>query len=110
MKLFTNWETIKIMPQLDKTGPMGQGSQTGRRQGKCSSPDNETVEFTQRGRGMRCGFRNRVNDNNENTSVFGRGHGRGRNTGKGRGLGMGEGPNSQMKQQFKTAINKYKHE
>ena len=84
------------MPQLDKSGPMGQGSQTGRKQGNCSSNENETVENTPRGRRMGRGLKNRMNNDTESASVFGRGQGRGRNAGKGRGCGMRQGRNSQM--------------
>jgi hypothetical protein len=40
------------MPGFDRTGPMGQGSQTGRRMGRCN-PSNETqMENFPRGRGF----------------------------------------------------------
>lgn len=45
------------MPGLDRSGPEGRGSRTGRAQGNCTS----NVEFNQesgfgRGMGKRCGF------------------------------------------------------
>lgn len=80
------------MPRLDKTGPMGQGSETGRKRGKCSSEDTPSMERTPRGRGNRCELKNRMTDYNENTAVLGRG----RNKRRGRGFGMEKGCNSQM--------------
>ena len=43
------------MPGLDRTGPEGQGSRTGRRLGKCNSGNQpETSNFPgKRGRGLR---------------------------------------------------------
>jgi len=38
------------MPGLDRTGPTGQGSQTGRRMGKCSPKNDTQVEDLPRGR------------------------------------------------------------
>lgn len=70
------------MPGLDKTGPMGQGSQTGRQQGNCSNKNTEIAETPIRGRGMGRGFRNRKNVKPEIGAEF-----RG---GKGRGLGRGQ--------------------
>lgn len=68
------------MPGLDKTGPMGQGSQTGRQQGNCSN-NTEIADTPIRGRGMGRGFRNRRNVESEARYEH-----RG---GKGRGLGRG---------------------
>ncbi len=67
------------MPGLDKTGPMGQGAQTGRKMGKCKT-GNETLvdELTDspvrglrlgRGKGFKAG-------NGINTPGMGRGLGR----------------------------------
>ncbi len=39
------------MPELDKTGPMGQGSKTGRRQGNCRGNATEG-QIPARGRGI----------------------------------------------------------
>lgn len=62
------------MPQGDRTGPMGQGSMTGRALGFCSGYD--TPGFTKGfGGGMGRGF------------GFGRGMGRGRGFGRGRNFG-----------------------
>jgi hypothetical protein len=83
-------KTIKAMPQLDKTGPMGQGSQTGRKQGTCNGQSDATVENAPRGRRMGRGFRNLRNQDTELTPRFGRGQG------KGRGFGMGRGRNSEL--------------
>ncbi|QGY46894.1 hypothetical protein GM418_25510 [Maribellus comscasis] len=43
------------MPGLDKTGPMGQGSQTGRKMGRCRQELENTVEEMPRGRGRGFG-------------------------------------------------------
>ena len=69
------------MPGLDKTGPTGQGAQTGRKQGRCNTALNEEqfANFGRRGgRGFR--FRNLGAD-----ETLPRGWGRG----KGRGRGFG---------------------
>lgn len=64
------------MPGLDKTGPMEQGSQTGRKQGNCNK--NTTEELLQ-GRGMGRRFRFRLNSETEpEARGRGRGFGRGR--------------------------------
>lgn len=81
------------MPGLDHNGPMGQGAQTGKKQGNCSK-DNETLEFAPRGRGMRRGLRIRMNNGQESATGFGRGQGRAKNGSKGRGCGMRRGSNS----------------
>ena len=63
------------MPGFDKTGPTGQGAQTGRKMGRCKT-ENETSrdEFTTGGgRGM--GRRLRMG-NGGNSSSHGRGLGR----------------------------------
>lgn len=60
------------MPGLDKTGPLGQGSQTGRGLGKCN-PKNKDVD----------------NDIQEEFIPRGRGKGRGRGYGKRHGHGWG---------------------
>ena len=44
------------MPGFDKTGPMGQGAQTGRRMGKCVADNDTNVEELPRGRGLRRGL------------------------------------------------------
>lgn len=74
------------MPGLDKTGPMGQGSQTGRKNGRCSTDTDTTFEYPMRGRRNGRGFRLRGNMENESVEGFrgGRGYGwrglrRGRN-------------------------------
>ncbi|MDA3930226.1 MAG: DUF5320 domain-containing protein [Prolixibacteraceae bacterium] len=75
------------MPGFDKTGPMGQGSQTGRKSGKCN-PNNELgseVTNADRPRRRLFGFLN----GNQNVSGRGRGQGLGRS--QGRGLGRGQG-------------------
>ena len=62
------------MPQGDRTGPMGQGSRTGRALGFCTG--NNTPGFAKGfGGGMGIGF------------GFGRGHGRGMGSGRGRNFG-----------------------
>ena len=69
------------MPGLDSTGPMGQGSQTGRKLGNCSGENDSVAEVTPRGRRLGRGFRNR------NNTEPGAGMGRGRRRGLGRGIG-----------------------
>ena len=66
------------MPQLDKTRPLGIGSQTGRKQGHCSESNYATVEFPPRGKGMGRRFRNRTNKETETFEVLGRRPVRGR--------------------------------
>ena len=71
----TETETLKkevIMPGGDRTGPIGLGSQTGRRLGYCVGKN-------------RPGFE-------ENATGFGRGFGRGRGFGSSFGRGRGFGP------------------
>ncbi len=48
------------MPRGDKTGPMGQGSRTGRGKGLCSGNDNPgyTNDENRRGAGRRSGMGN----------------------------------------------------
>lgn len=58
------------MPGLDRTGPMGQGSKTGRRMGNCRT-ENES-EGLGRGRGRWKGL------GNPDTSIFARFGRRGR--------------------------------
>ncbi|KJF42305.1 DUF5320 domain-containing protein [Draconibacterium sediminis] len=71
------------MPGLNKTGPMGQGSQTGRKQGRCNPALNEE-QFANVGRRGGRGFRFRNHATDENLPIdWGRGKGRGR----GRGFG-----------------------
>jgi hypothetical protein len=43
------------MPGFDRTGPMGQGSQTGRKMGKCIRENVTSPDEFQRGRGSRMG-------------------------------------------------------
>jgi hypothetical protein len=64
------------MPGLDRTGPEGQGSRTGRQMGKCASKSEEATD-----------------QNMDMEDVRGRGPGRGfgRGLGKGRGRGFGRG-------------------
>ena len=58
------------MPRFDRTGPMGQGSQTGRGLGRCNPKNKDTDNDNQKnvfplrgmgsglGRGFRCGRAN----------------------------------------------------
>lgn len=72
------------MPGLDKTGPEGQGSATGRGLGRCKKQQpagNDVSENTPR---------RRLNSD-ETGQGQGRGAGRGRRRGLGRGLGRGNG-------------------
>ena len=61
------------MPKKDGTGPKGQGSNSGRGQGRCNSKDQKSVPPGQDGMGS------------------GRGSGRGQGTGQGAGRGQGRG-------------------
>lgn len=61
------------MPQLDRTGPQGQGSQTGRGMGKCR--DNTNVK----------------NENSDERGFFGRALGLGRRSQGQQGQGQGQG-------------------
>ena len=69
------------MPQGDRTGPQGQGPQTGRGMGKCGPKDGTPAPRGQGGIGTGRGR--------------GRGTGRGvsRGTGRGGGQGSGKGRN-----------------
>ena len=61
-KLSTQLKIKKVMPGLDKTGPLGQGSQTGRKMGRCKQ-ENETIadEMPRRhGLGKRLGKKMRL--------------------------------------------------
>jgi len=70
------------MPGFNQTGPMGQGPMTGRKMGRCSSPENTPQNRTAQAND---------NANDVQAETFqGRGFGRGRGRGKGgQGLGMG---------------------
>lgn len=72
------------MPGLDRTGPMGQGSQTGRKQGRCNTAlnDEQFSNFGRRGGGR--GFRNRNFTGNEIENTAWR---PGKQRGRGRGFG-----------------------
>ncbi len=58
------------MPDLDKTGPRGEGPMTGRKMGLCNSSnkkaeESEHVIFKRRGQGLARGIRGRfLNRNN----------------------------------------------
>jgi len=70
------------MPGLNRKGPNGEGTLTGRRMGRCN-PDNKgkTVEE----------FLQSRNSSTPTEQVEGRGQGRGQGLGKGLGLGRGMG-------------------
>lgn len=69
------------MPRFDGTGPMGQGAQTGKRQGRCNNTDtNDSSTVTEQG--VRRGFRMRFQSNEQD--FRGRGY-----QGQGRGMGNG---------------------
>lgn len=87
------------MPNLNGTGPEGNGPQTGRKRGNCrkkGSPENESIEkedaFMGRGRGRR---QNR----------FGMGFGFGRNR-RGFGFGRSKVPNSKNINKSSESTNK----
>lgn len=72
------------MPQYDQTGPMGLGSQTGRKQGRCFTQPETSDETTKGGQFKGCGRRQRTMENEEHSFQGRRGHGRGRGRGFGR--------------------------
>ncbi|WP_162304494.1 DUF5320 family protein [Maribellus luteus] len=75
------------MPGLDGTGPLGQGSQTGKRQGKCRTAG--TTEVATAENGLRRGFRRRFQaSDSEEITGRGRGKRQGKNLG-GRGMNRG---------------------
>lgn len=52
------------MPQLDKSGPRGQGSQTGKKRGNCNNQETNNAEFgswRKAGRGKGKGLQGRMN-------------------------------------------------
>ncbi len=84
------------MPGLNQTGPMGKGSMTGRKMGKCCNfgmgknnssneitPDNQELNENGRGLGRRNG--------QGNGRGLGRGQGQGQGGGRGKGQGNGQG-------------------
>ena len=77
---FTNSIKFKIMPGRDRTGPMGQGSGTGRQLGFCSGSD---TPGNNAGNGMGRGLGRRG------------GRGLGAGNGAGRGLGRRGGSRGQ---------------
>jgi hypothetical protein len=71
------------MPGLDKTGPLGQGSQTGRKMGRCNQENETNVDEMPRGRGLGRGLGRKMRLKNGwnapgSGEIFGRGKGRGR--------------------------------
>ena len=70
------------MPSLDRTGPEGQGSMTGRKMGKCASKNAQDSN---------------VEINNDQGLGMGRRGGQGLGRGLGRGLGNGLGRRSRNK-------------
>ena len=60
-----------IMPRMDKTGPEGKGSMTGRGLGKCNDIENEDRDYYRYGlggnRGKRC-FSRRFFSNDQSTT------------------------------------------
>ncbi len=63
------------MPGFDRTGPMGQGPRTGRKEGKCASDEKNGKNEDSRPFGMGWGRRNRGRNRR---SGWGFGFGRGR--------------------------------
>ena len=63
------------MPGLDKTGPAGQGSATGKRMGRCKTENTTQTEEVVPGHGRGKGRRLRIG-NNSNTDGQGKGMGR----------------------------------
>ena len=73
------------MPGLDRTGPEGEGSRTGRQMGKCSNGENSASgQEPFMGRGLGRGMGRGV----------GRAAGRAARRGTGRGAGRGPGRNA----------------
>ena len=70
------------MPREDKTGPQGQGSRTGKGQGRCNPKGGTPVAPGQGGMGSGRG------------QGAGQSQGAGQGQGKGRGSGRGSGRNS----------------
>jgi len=75
------------MPGFDRTGPKGQGSQTGRKQGKCGNEDNSSMEELPHGRGLGRGLSNRLRLGRDQNIEPGQGRRMGR--GKEKGIGRG---------------------
>jgi len=79
------------MPGLDRTGPQGQGSQTGRRLGKCN-PDNRVDQANKKDDDSGVDEKRRAGNESQDEQYFGDGRGRGP-IGEGRGPGgRGRGP------------------
>jgi len=69
------------MPGLDKSGPLGQGSQTGRKMGRCAQENDSIIDEMPRGRGRGLGRgmgRKMRLGNGRNAPGDGYGFGRGR--------------------------------
>ena len=66
------------MPRLNRRGPMGEGSMTGRKMGQCN-PD------------IKGKTEDETNQNNDSSSITEQGSGLGRGRGLGRGHGLGKG-------------------
>lgn len=73
------------MPNLDRTGPMGEGERTGRGRGRCI--DEGTENYPQRGYGYGRGRGRGPGRGPGGGRGFGRGGGRGFGFGQGRGFG-----------------------
>lgn len=71
------------MPGLDKTGPTGQGSQTGRKLGACTTENSTITEDTPRRKRVGREFRNR--HTSESEAFFQRGRGMRNGFRRGRG-------------------------
>ena len=69
------------MPGMDGTGPLGQGSQSGRRKGRCAGKQNESLQTENR---QRRGFRFRFEETSEDDlqGNYGRRKGRGNRMGR----------------------------
>lgn len=83
------------MPGFDRTGPMGEGSRTGRQSGKCNPENrrnNDGMAEEQPRRGF-FGLRIR-NGQDSGNSGAGANRGRGQGNGRGKGRGMRSGRNN----------------
>ena len=74
------------MPGFDRTGPEGQGSQTGRKLGKCNPTRNTDeqsgADVATRGMGMRRGMGRGMARGNQFGKTKGQGNGFGRRSGR----------------------------
>ncbi len=78
------------MPGLNRTGPEGQGSRTGRQMGRCTLPAKKSNEQSNQ-ESLQDNLKQDESLEYGGLRGFGRLHGRGRVRGKGRGMGKNRG-------------------